>query len=237
MKHSVEYIRTLQRILSDYDDFAAGAERPGGDSGPLAAAYDTSSPATPTSCSSPLLYPGETESGYGSPPLYHGAAASAISPAGTPVNLSPADNCREDNFHRHQRLSPDGHSLPLSLSPNITSSNSSMLHHRLSPGNHGGVSGSHQRLSFLGDSNDGNLNLNRLSPVYNCGGDSGSLNARLAPGGGESLPLPPQQRPRPDSPPQSKGGSGINFFPGVVPFAKQYSWQVGCRYSASFFYI
>jgi hypothetical protein len=184
-------------------------------------------PSPSTTCSSPsLLYPGETESGYGSPPLPHHPVA-AISP---PVRPSPGNNI-------NSRLSPlinqSPNSLPYQASHNSDGHN--LLQTRLSPiGDNSAVS---RRHSFVGDGGDGNFNLNRLSPT---GINSCSLQQRLSPRISDPLVFSPHQQQQqlqqqlrfsPAIQPHMKGGCGGgasdgSLFPGVRPIGKQYTWQV-----------
>jgi hypothetical protein len=215
LKHSVEYIRTLQRILSEYDDFTSG----GGEVDPT--------PSPSTTCSSPsLLYPGETESGYGSPPLPLSNPVDAISP---PVRHSPGNKM-------NSRLSPIINQSPSSLpyQPSHNSEGNALLQTRLSPvGDNSAVS---RRHSFGGDGGDGNFNLTRLSPTSHC-----SLQQRLSPRISDPLVFSPQQQQQqqqqhqlrfsPAIQPHMKGGCGGaasdgSLFPGVRPIGKQYTWQV-----------
>jgi hypothetical protein len=213
LKHSVEYIRTLQRILSEYDDFTNG----GGE-------LMDPTPSPSTTCSSPSLYPGETESGYGSPPLPHHPVA-AISP---PVRHAPGNNI-------NSRLSPLINQSPncLPYPPSHNSEANNLLQTRLSPigDNNSAVS---RRHSFVGDGGDGNFNLNRLSPT---GINSCSLQQRLSPRISDPLVFSPQQQQQqqqvrfsPAIQPHMKGGCAAagdgSMFPGVRPIGKQYTWQV-----------
>ena len=244
MKHSVDYIRALQRILNDYDDFS-GAETPDG----LPDLCPAPSPSTPSSCSSPSLYTGDAESGYGSPPLsahHHHQGAAAFSP----VQLSPPPIHREGGYpnHHQRHLSPaTNNRLPqhVSSSNNIKSS----LHLRLSPGSQGGAQ---QRLPLLSDK-DNTLNV-RLSPGINCSG--GPAPHRLSQD--EQPPVFPPLNSHHHHPQlmpfntanqsQAAGGaSGSGVFPSLRPFpghpqhqypavrplssptfpSKGFSWQVG----------
>jgi hypothetical protein len=211
LKHSVEYIRTLQRILSEYDDFTSG----GGE-------LETTAPSPSTTCSSPSLYPGETESGYGSPPLPN-HPVTAVSP---PVRHSPGNNI-------NCRLSPLINQSPncLPYQPSHNSEGNALLQTRLSPiGDNSAVS---RRHTFVTES-DGNFNLNRLSPT---GINSCSLQQRLSPRISDPLVFSPQQQQQqqqlrfsPAIQPHLKGGCGAgsdgSLFPGVRPIGKQYTWQV-----------
>jgi hypothetical protein len=227
LKHSVDYIRTLQRILSEYDDYAE-PEQPAGQSDLCSAP----SPATPSTCSSPSLY---AESGYGSPPLtaHHHAVIS-------PTQLSPVGHSRGDG---------EGYQLLDSrrTQPGQQHHHSSRLsNQRLSPASQ---ETAQHRLITLAEREE-SLRM-RLSP----GGCPGGGAARILQLGQSQLDQyrhhhqqqQQQQRhhnqqqgnsdngvfPSGHSHPKLEGLADSGLFPGVRPIAslalpsKEYLWQVG----------
>jgi hypothetical protein len=223
LKHSVDYIRTLQRILSEYDNYAE-SEQPAGQPDLCSAP----SPATPSTCSSPSLY---AESGYGSPPLaaHHHAVIS-------PTQLSPVGHSRSDG-EGYQPL--NSRRTQPSQQPHHTNS---LPHQRLSPVSQ---ESAHHRLITLAEREE-SLRM-RLSP----GGCPGGGAARILQLGQAQLDQyrhqQQQQRhhnqqqgnsdhgvfPSGQSHPKLEGLADSGLFPGVRPIAslafpsKEYLWQVG----------